>query len=73
MSGCVYSNNKSWGDMTPREKQEARQNFEEIEAGYRDAFSDSHIQDQFALWILHTVEYAITHAEPQSPGGCPSD
>ena len=24
-SGCVYSNNKSWDDLTPEEKQEAEE------------------------------------------------
>lgn len=61
--GCVYSNNKGWNDMTSEEKQDVRQNFEEIESDLRQDFASDDIGDKFASFILDTVEQAIDSAD----------
>ena len=63
MGGCVYSNNKGWNDMTSEEKQDVRQNFEEIESDLRQDFASDDIGDKFASFILDTVEQAIDSAD----------
>lgn len=39
-SGCVYSNNKSWNDLTPEEKQEAEEVFDEVMDDLEEDFSN---------------------------------
>ena len=63
MGGCVYSNNKGWNDMTSEEKQDVRQNFEEIESDLRQDCASDDIGDKFASFILDTVEQAIDSAD----------
>ena len=57
ISGCTYVNNKSWDDMTPEEREEVRQVFEEErkELEEKEGFSDN----SFAQYILDKVEEAI--------------
>ena len=57
ISGCTYVNNKSWDDMTPEEREEVRQVFEEErkELEENEGFSDN----SFAQYILDKVEEAI--------------
>ena len=57
ISGCTYVNNKSWDDMTPEEREEVRQVFEEErrELEENEDFSDN----SFAQYILDKVEEAI--------------
>ena len=57
ISGCTYVNNKSWDDMTPEEREEVRQVFEEErkELEANEGFSDN----SFAQYILDKVEEAI--------------
>jgi len=57
ISGCTYVNNKSWDDMTPEEREEVRQVFEEErkELEENEGFSDNN----FAQYILDKVEEAI--------------
>lgn len=57
ISGCTYVNNKSWDDMTPEEREEVRQVFEEErkELEENEGFSDN----SFVQYILDKVEEAI--------------
>lgn len=57
ISGCTYVNNKSWDDMTPEEREEVRQVFEEErkELEENEGFADN----SFAQYILDKVEEAI--------------
>lgn len=57
LSGCTYANNKSWDDMTPEEREEVREIFEEHrnELKKEEDFSE----DMFAQYILDQVEKAI--------------
>ena len=57
ISGCTYVNNNSWDDMTPEEREEVRQVFEEErkELEENEGFSDN----SFAQYILDKVEEAI--------------
>ena len=57
ISGCTYVNNKSWDDMTPEEREEVRQVFEEErkELEENEGFSEK----GFAQFILDKVEEAI--------------
>lgn len=63
LSGCVYSNNKSWDHMSDREKQEARQVFEEIKEDLEKGCSDDYITDEFASYILNRVEKAMNRMD----------
>lgn len=62
MGGCVYSNNKSWSDMTSEEMQDVRQNFKEIETELREDFSGTDMEDELASLILDTVDQKIHQA-----------
>lgn len=59
MTGCVYSNNKSWEDLTPEEQEEVRQNFNDIKQELEDAFSGNQPQDKFTGYILDKVEQGM--------------
>lgn len=59
MSGCVYADNKSWGDMTYDEKQEYAEIKEELE----EEFSGDSIEDGLASYILDAVGAVIENAD----------
>lgn len=63
LSGCVYSNNKNWDDMTSEEKQEVKENFEEVKEELEEDFSDNDVADEFALYIIDKVEQSIDNAK----------
>jgi len=68
MSGCVYSNNKSWDDLSFQEQQEVKQSLDEVREEIngdldkvseelKEVFSDDNVV--FALEIVDKVEQAI--------------
>ena len=57
ISGCTYVNNKSWDDMTPEEREEVRQVFEEER---KELEEDENMSDNgFAQYILDKMEEAV--------------
>lgn len=63
MSGCVYADNKSWGDMTYDEKQEVKQEYAEIKEELEEEFSGDSIEDGLASYILDAVGVVIENAD----------
>ena len=63
MSGCVYADNKSWGDMTYDEKQEVKQEYAEIKEELEEEFSGDSIEDGLASYILDAVGAVIENAD----------
>lgn len=63
MSGCVYADNKSWGDMTYDEKQEVKQEYAEIKEELEEEFSGDSIEDGLASHILDAVGVVIENAD----------
>lgn len=64
MSGCVYANNKSWHDMTPEERQEVRQEFENDKKHDLEAdFPGNRLEEQFSQYILDRVEQALQNED----------
>ena len=63
MSGCVYADNKSWGDMTYEEKQAVKQEFAEIKEELEEEFSSDSIEDGLASYILDAVSAVIENAD----------
>jgi predicted negative regulator of RcsB-dependent stress response len=64
LGGCgIYANNKSWSDMTAEEKQEARQDFEEIKEELSEDYSGNDVADEFALYIINKVGQSFDNAD----------
>ncbi len=63
MSGCVYADNKSWGDMTYEEKQEVKQEYAEIKEELEEEFSGDSIEDGLASYILDAAGAVIENAD----------
>lgn len=63
MSGCVYADNKSWGDMTYEEKQEVKQEYAEIKEELEEEFSGDSIEDGLATYILDAAGAVIENAD----------
>lgn len=63
MSGCVYADNKSWGDMTYDEKQEVKQEYAEIKEELEEEFSGDSIEDGLASYILDAAGAVIENAD----------
>lgn len=56
MSGCVYSNNKGWNDMTPEEQEEVKQAYEDVKNDLEEAFSGDEPEDEFVRDFLNEIE-----------------
>lgn len=56
MSGCVYSNNKSWNDMTPEEQEEVKQAYEDVKDELEEEFSDDEPEDEFVKYFINKIE-----------------
>lgn len=63
VSGCVYADNKSWGDMTYEEKQEVKQEYAEIKEELEEEFSGDSIEDGLASYILDAAGAVIENAD----------
>ncbi len=63
MSGCVYADNKSWGDMTYEEKREVKQEYAEIKEELEEEFSGDSIEDGLASYILDAAGAVIENAD----------
>lgn len=63
MSGCVYADNKSWGNMTYEEKQEVKQEYAEIKEELEEEFSGDSIEDGLASYILDAAGAVIENAD----------
>lgn len=63
MSGCVYSNNKKWDDMTSEEQEEARQTYEATKSDLEDEFSGDELEYKFVRYILNKVEQGIEYKD----------
>ena len=63
VSGCVYADNKSWGDMTYEEKREVKQEYAEIKEELEEEFSGDSIEDGLASYILDAVSAVIENAD----------
>ncbi len=63
VSGCVYADNKSWGDMTYEEKQEVKQEYAEIKEELEEGFSGDSIEDGLASYILDAAGAVIENAD----------
>lgn len=63
MSGCVYADNKNWGDMTYEEKQEVKQEYAEIKEELEEEFSGDSIEDGLASYILDAAGAVIENAD----------
>ncbi len=63
VSGCVYADNKSWGDMTYEEKREVKQEYAEIKEELEEEFSGDSIEDGLASYILDAAGAVIENAD----------
>lgn len=67
LNGCVYASNQNRDDLTDEEKQEVRDELQEIKSEYEknlsESSSDSGLSDELALYIIDIVEEEIQKAE----------
>ena len=64
MSGCVYSNNKSWDDMSAEEKKEVKEVFlDDIRKDLEEDFSSEGFENELASYFLDVVETAFYNLE----------
>ena len=63
VSGCVYADNKSWGDMTYEEKREVKQEYAERKEELEEEFSGDSIEDGLASYILDAAGAVIENAD----------
>ncbi|MCI6813039.1 MAG: hypothetical protein SOX11_04855 [Lachnospiraceae bacterium] len=63
LNGCIYSQNKSWEEMTPEEKQEVKQELKQAGEELEKEFSEDTLEGKLANEILSEVEGALDSTE----------
>ena len=63
LSGCVYANNKNWSDMTAQEKQEVKEQYQEVKEELEQEFAGDDFEDKLGTFFLNVVGEELDNLE----------